>query len=171
MPAASNKGWSVARFITPAILGCFTLVHNPAQAFIVTVDQKEYDVKTERINYNNYQSTFISQPWWGNRTLAQQFSNSVAFNLGTISAYGNTSGPIFAYTLNSSVYPVAGVAYNFIYGSTTQSGLGETLDFAVATFIPPVPVPGPVPILAALASLHSSRRIRKRIQSARQVNS
>lgn len=170
MSAVPNKVLPVARFIAPAVLGCCTLAHNPAQAFIVTVDQKDYDVSIAKINYNNFQSTFESQPWWENRTLAQQFSNSVGFNLGTISAYGGTSGPIFAYTLNNSVYPVAGVAYNFLYGSTTQSGLGENLDFAVATFIPPNPVPAPVPILAALATIHSSRRIRKRIQSAKQVN-
>lgn len=142
---------------------------SPAQALIVTINGSDYDVLRQRINYNDNRTLMESQPWWGDENLAITFANTVGYGLGRISAYGETSGPIFAYTINSSVYPVAGHAFGFPYGPRTQSGLGETLDFAVATAIPApasAAVPAPLPILASFAAYGWSRRLRAKIHSA-----
>jgi hypothetical protein len=163
MPAHSKVLGRIATFAASATLGCLALAKGPAQAVLITIGGEDYDVQRVNTSYDIYKLTMEQEPWWGNRTRAINFSNTVAGGLGTIPAFGGWSGPIFAYGIDySGGHPLRGISYG--YGNTA-SYFGETLDFATAT---KVQTPLPAPFLATVAAFRFSRRIRSRLQGRRQ---
>jgi hypothetical protein len=161
---------SLQSIVATATIGLALSAQAPAKAFLVTINGSNYDVTSQRISYNSHTDLMTGQPWWGDGNLAQLFASTVAYNLGTISAFGNTTGPIFAYGINNEAHPLLGKAHIYQWDSSTHSFLGETLDFAVATFIPPTPpapspVPLPAPILGSFVAFKMSRRLRTRLKT------
>jgi len=87
------------------------LTTGQAQAFVVTVGGVQYDVTTFTGSYNDHKSKFAQtpggvMPWWGDSSLATQFSNALGYSLGkpnsieTEPAGSPTNvdvGPYFAY--------------------------------------------------------------------------
>ena len=85
---------------------CVTLLSQPAQAILVTVNSTQYDVTAFNGNYNDNASKFATpaygglMPWYGNQTLTEQFALAV-YNLTPTNgglADNNTLGvgPLFA---------------------------------------------------------------------------
>lgn len=102
---------SLANFIKYSTIGgatlmCLTLLSQPAQAILVTVNSTQYDVTAFNGNYNDNASKFATpangglMPWYGNQTLTEQFALAV-YNLTPTNgglADNNTLGvgPLFA---------------------------------------------------------------------------
>jgi hypothetical protein len=102
---------SLANFINYSTIGgatlmCLTLLSQPAQAILVTVNSTQYDVTAFNGNYNDNASKFATpaygglMPWYGNQTLTEQFALAV-YNLTPTNgglADNNTLGvgPLFA---------------------------------------------------------------------------
>jgi len=83
-----------------------TLLSQPAQAILVTVNSTQHDVTTFNGNYNDNASKFATpangglMPWYGNQTLTEQFALAV-YNLtptnGGLADNNNLGvGPLFA---------------------------------------------------------------------------
>ena len=103
---------SLANFIKYSTIGgatlmCLTLLSQPAQAIIVTVNSTQYDVTTFNGNYNDNASKFATpaygglMPWYGNQTLTEQFAlalyNLTPTNGGLADNNNNLDvGPLFA---------------------------------------------------------------------------
>jgi hypothetical protein len=101
----------LANFINYSTIGgatimCLTLLSQPAQAILVTVNSTQYDVTTFNGNYNDNASKFATpangglMPWYGNQTLTEQFALAV-YNLtptnGELADNNNLGvGPLFA---------------------------------------------------------------------------
>jgi len=104
------------------------------------------------------------QIWWGKQTLAKQFSEAVGLGLGpNASPLSFGAGPLFAYAggePNSLAVPAACFGFNDFLGCSSVSDVDWT--YAVATQVPPVPLPAGAPLvlsgLAALAGLGWRRR-------------
>jgi hypothetical protein len=151
------------------------LAPNPAEAVTVTVNGTAYDVNTFAGTYNANTAKFNTlannglMPWWGNASLAQQFSAAVGASLGT--PVGGSFGPNFAYALQVETFAtyVNGKAFlpanSNVYDYSFQTN--ESGTYATATLAPPPPpagVPGPLPLFGAAAAFGLSRRLRRRIQ-------
>jgi len=89
-----------------AMLMGLTLLSQPAQAILVTVNSTQHDVTTFNGNYNDNASKFATpangglMPWYGNQTLTEQFALAV-YNLtptnGGLADNNNLGvGPLFA---------------------------------------------------------------------------
>jgi hypothetical protein len=164
------------------------LTTGQAQAFVVTVGGVQYDVTTFTGTYNANTSKFAQtpggvMPWWGDSSLATQFSNALGYSLGapnsieTGSAGSPTNmnvGPYFAY--NSIVDKIT---FQLSDTAATYHPNLSTLIFSVdvntsvtwAQVVAPEPknpktstVPGPVPAIGAFAAFGFSRKLRKRIK-------
>lgn len=130
-------------------------------------------------------------PWWGDRDLAFKFSRAVKFDLGTPNpvdldvnpfSFG-PAAPFFAWTFGTpqagrlaSLPPLTNVNTvatvprdrpNVTPEITGLLGVPRTSEAVYARVQgPPVPVPGPLPILGVAAAFGYSRKLRKRIKSS-----
>jgi hypothetical protein len=108
------------------------------------------------MSYSSHTDLMTSQSWWGKPRIVSTIADTAAWSLGTISAFNHSTGPIFAFSIVAGAHPLAGDAF---HGRSwphprierTRSNLRESLEFAVASLVPPPPAP---PSLArALPSL------------------
>ncbi|MCS5693088.1 hypothetical protein NZK33_14010 [Cyanobium sp. FGCU-6] len=158
-------------FVVAALAALTTVVVDAggSKAAIFTVGGQDYDVTTFSGSYNANLSKFATpanggvMPWWGNQTLALEFSAAVNNSLGMVNNLGST-GPLFAWDYNFAL----GVrTANYTNLGANQLGsvtfLNTSYNWAQATLVPPAPVPGPLPILGAATAFGMSRRLRHRI--------
>ena len=148
------------------------LAPNPAEAVPVTVNGTAYDVNTFAGTYNANTAKFNTlannglMPWWGNASLAEQFSAAVGASLGTpVAGYG----PNFAHAIQNSGFAVYvnGKVFDPSFSSVYSYSFltNESGTYATATLAPPpAGVPGPLPLFGAAAAFGLSRRLRRRIQ-------
>jgi hypothetical protein len=144
-----------------------------ALGLVVEVGGSNYEVSTVSGTYNSLLTTLSAQPWFGNPTLAQTFATEVSSGLGLPN--GDVQGPLFATGLDyiDPNFYVFGAYYYDSFGMTgvawnSFGGPDDTFAFAQAQLQPPAPsaVPGPLPLLGAMAGYGMSRRLRTRIQAA-----
>ena len=161
-----------------------SLCPGKAEAFVVSVDNVDYDVTTFTGFYDANASKFQTpanggeMPWWGNITLAKQFATAVGTNLG-LPTFG-TQGPFFA--ISSTTYTddeTGSSSISFMYASfdSTSSppvgiGFASNSSWTWASVVQPTlntrstsDVPAPLPIFGVAAAWGSSRQLRKRIKA------
>ena len=171
------------------------LTTGQARAYIVNVGGLDYDVTTFTGSYNDHKSKFAQtpggvMPWWGDSSLATQFSNALGYSLGapnsieTLSAGSPKNinvGPYFAY--NSIVDKIT-----FLLSDTAATyhpnpsplifsvDLNSSVTWAQVAPKPgppksgPTTVPGPVPAIGAFAAFGFSRKLRKRIKLSTNIS-
>ena len=171
------------------------LTTGQARAYIVNVGGQDYDVTTFTGSYNDHKSKFAQtpggvMPWWGDSSLATQFSNALGYSLGapnsieTLSAGSQKNinvGPYFAY--NSIVDKIT-----FLLSDTAATyhpnpsplifsvDLNSSVTWAQVAPKPkprdtePSTVPGPVPAIGAFAAFGFSRKLRKRIKLSTNIS-
>lgn len=180
-PLALQAGLIAAGSLTILALGV-----QQAEAYVVTVNNVQYDVTTFTGSYNANSSKFNTaanggvMPWWGDGTLAGDFANAVQSALGGPNYFlANTWSPYFAYGLkNSGANGIRAAAYFMnawqqgpVYDIGSQGDgplLSDSGVWAQATlYTAPASVPAPLPIFGAGAAFGFSRRLRRRIQLAR----
>jgi len=147
------------------VLGVLTA--GQAQAMVVSVPgYGNWDVTTFEGSYNAESAKFNNDlmPWLGSNPAADAFASAIASSLGFPNNFPPSDyGPLFAYSISSSVTAVA-------WRSSPASGLsapivllkGSSNTWAQAS----VPAPGPLPALGAAAAFGFSRQLRKRIKSS-----
>jgi len=175
------------------------LTTGQARAYVVNIGGQDWDVTTFTGSYNDHKSKFAqtsapgggAMPWWGNSSLATQFSNAVGYSLGapnsveTLSTGSPTNmnvGPYFAY--NSIVEKItflpSGTAATY---HPNLSALIFSVDVNTSvTWAQVAPkgtppsdpeistVPGPVPAIGAFAAFGFSRKLRKRIKLSTNIS-
>jgi hypothetical protein len=164
------------------------LTTGQARAYVVNIGGQDYDVTTFTGSYNDHKSKFAQtpggvMPWWGDSSLATQFSNALGYSLEapnsieTLSAGSRKNinvGPYFAY--NSIVDKIT-----FLLSDTAATYHPNTspLIFSVdlnssVTWAQVAPktstVPGPVPVIGAFAAFGFSRKLRKRIKLSTNIS-
>ena len=163
------------------------LTTGQAQAFVVTVGGVQYDVTTFTGSYNDHKSKFAQtpggvMPWWGDSSLATQFSNALGYSLGTPNSIETGSagsptnkdvGPYFAYNsiVDKITFQLSDTAATYhpnlstlifsvdVNTSVTWAQVAPTVDDPTISA-----VPGPVPAIGAFAAFGFSRKLRKRIK-------
>ncbi len=108
-------------------------------------------------------------PWWGDRSLAQDFAASLGFSLGSPSTIfnPNDAGPFFAWRVSNLGF-IVGDAEAYI-GSVVTPGFleNEVFSFATASLTPQASAssaPAPLPLFGVAAAFGMVRRLRRRIQ-------
>ena len=161
-----------------AAMAVGALAAGQSQAFVVNVDNKDWDVTTFTGTYNDNASKFATaanggvMPWWNNTqfggVLAEEFATAVGTSLGAPNSGG--FGPIFGWGTDNCCGGLALVWVRGPGGVITSGGLVVTRDltWAQATPFTPsaAPVPGPLPALGAGAAFGFSRKLRKRIKGS-----
>lgn len=183
----------------PFSLNCFALCATaatasllappPVNAFVVTVNNEQWDVTTVQGKFRDPGSGLsalgvtltntANAPWWGSQSLANSFASAVAGNLGYPNPCpigpGSCDGPYFAYALNvdpnyiNAAYVNQGTGGNQVFDSIQNSGYsppGGFLTYATATRVN-AQVPAPLPIFGAAAAFGYSRKLRKRLLNSK----
>jgi len=161
------KATSLAKLAIGAAVAVGALAAGSAQAYVVTVGGVQYDVTTFTGTYNGNTSKFQTaanggvMPWFGNSTLATQFADAVAYNLGVLPAPEDYRGPNFA--INNAI-----VSYSYAnFGTYSYSADSNTSTiWAQVAPAASVPAPAPLPLFGAAAAFGFSRQLRKRIKRA-----
>ena len=175
IPAALGAAAALAAIsLSPGSAQAACAPGTPASTCRVTVGGVNYDVTTFTGTYDANSSKFDlpanggEMPWWSSPTP----SSSKAVDFAT--AVGNYFGPnlYYAYYDLGASYPIPSTRFSVILwqGSNyTGSGTGASasVKYAVAREVP-YTAPGPLPLFGAGAAFGFSRRLRKRIQGARQ---
>jgi hypothetical protein len=178
----SRRHWlSLAKPTLGAALAMGALTGCKAQAVVVNVEGKDWDVTTFTGSYNDNESRFNvgEMPWWGNESLASLFAGAVGSSLGdpnglhatlrywgpkfSFSACDTTCGYLGQYSVElTSGFPVVTIG---LEPKGLDSNGGRPLTWAQATpYTSPAAVPGPLPALGAAAAFGFSRKLRKRIK-------
>ncbi len=170
------------------------LTTGQARAFVVNIGGQNYNVTTFTGSYNDHKSKFAQtpggeMPWWGDSSLASQFSNALGYSLGapnsiqTLSAgspKNNNVGPYFAYNsiVDQITFQLTDTAAT--YHPNPPSPLIFSVDLnssvtwahvALQRDNPgPSTVPGPVPAIGAFAAFGFSRKLRKRIKLSTNIS-
>ena len=165
------------------------LTTGQAQAFVVTVGGVEYNVTTFTGSYNDHKSKFAQtpggvMPWWGDSSLATQFSNALGYSLGkpnsieTLSSAGSRTnmdvGPYFAYNsiVDKITFLLTDTAATY-HPNTSPLIFSVDLNSSVtwAQVDPKTSaVPGPLPAIGAFAAFGFSRKLRKRIKLSTNIS-
>ena len=142
-----------------------------AQAVVVSVNGKAYDVSTFTGSYNDNTAKFMppadggEMPWWDDSDMAQAFALA-AFEkkeyFGTPNESG-TLGPLFAFNYYPGPAALLFWTYDDVGSVYDSSYPTSTLTFAVASSAATA-VPAPMSLLGALAALRASRRLRQRVR-------
>ena len=169
------------------------LTTGQARAYIVNVGGLDYDVTTFTGSYNDHKSKFAQtpggvMPWWGDSSLATQFSNALGYSLGapnsieTLSAGSPKNinvGPYFAYNsiVDKITFLLSDTAATYhpnpsplifsvdLNSSVTWAQVARQRDNPE-----PSAVPGPVPAIGAFAAFGFSRKLRKRIKLSTNIS-
>ena len=159
--------------IAPAAAGALFIALNASASHAsttVSVDGVRYNVSTFIGSYDNDGTKFNTasaggaMPWWGNASLAQQFSVAVGTSLGGTPDFIG-SGPFFDYQINSS----QNRSYAFNY-NTLASQQRDMFNATATTYVQANVVssaPGPLPIFGAAAAFGTARRLRRRLNTRR----
>ena len=160
-----------------AALAAISLSPGSAQAYVVTVGGVQYDVTTFTGTYNANASKFALpanggvMPWWGNRSLVEEFANAVAGGLGYESGLGPAFAIQYAYADNTYFTLWAPQScgsgcgeYDFIFQNVEPSSVYRWAQVAPTLYT--APAPGPLPLFGAAAAFGFSRKLRKRIKLA-----
>ena len=161
-----------------------SLCPGKAEAFVVSVDNVDYDVTTFTGFYDANASKFQTpanggeMPWWGNETLAKQFATAVGTNLGL--PFIGKIGPFFAISTgilqgkSGASRQTQSASYDTTYGNpgiVYVSGADDS-SWTWASVVQPTlntrsttDVPAPLPIFGVAAAWGSSRQLRKRIKA------
>jgi hypothetical protein len=139
------------------------LLSMPATAYVVTTSIGTYDVTiTAATSFNALSAVLPSEPWFGSRSLAVEFTNAVAGNLGFFNQSGDQMGPVFAYTANGNTGADSFFGSAFRSGSafTFNAGKSQIFTFAVATEVQtPLSEPGTLGlVIVGLAGTMWARR-------------
>ena len=153
-----------------AALAAISLSPGSAQAYVVTVNGVQYDVTTFTGKYNDNTSKFSLppapgvMPWWGSKSLAQQFTVAVGDGLGFLQE-GNTLGPNFGYAYSGGL-----VDSSNWRGNGPPTGMVSRSNDAgnpYITWAQATPVPAPLPLLGSAAALSFCRRLSSRSKRLR----
>jgi len=147
-------------------------------------------------SYNDHKSKFAQtpggvMPWWGDSSLATQFSNALGDSLGTpnsietLSSAGSQTninvGPYFAYNsiVDKITFLLTDTAATYHPNPPSPLIFSVDLNSSVtwAQVVAPEPknpktstVPGPVPAIGAFAAFGFSRKLRKRIKLSTNIS-
>ncbi len=173
------------------------LTTGQARAYVVNVGGQDWDVTTFTGSYNDHKSKFAQtpggvMPWWGDSSLATQFSNALGYSLGapnsieTLSAGSQTNinvGPYFAYNsiVDKITFLLTDTAATYhpnpsplIFSVDLNSSVTWAQVVAPKSGPPSDPtlstVPGPVPAIGAFAAFGFSRKLRKRIKLSTNIS-
>ena len=174
------------------------LTTGQARAFVVNIGGQNYNVTTFTGSYNDNKSKFAQEtsggemPWWGDSSLATQFSNALGYSLGapnsieTLSAGSQTNinvGPYFAYNsiVDKITFLLTDTAATYhpnpsplIFSVDLNSSVTWAQVVAPKSGPPSDPtlstVPGPVPAIGAFAAFGFSRKLRKRIKLSTNIS-
>jgi len=161
-----------------------SLCPGKAEAFVVSVDNVDYDVTTFTGFYDANASKFQTpanggeMPWWGNITLAKQFATAVGTNLGL--PFIGKEGPFFAISTGilegrsgasrntqiasyDTAYGNPGIVY--VSGASDSSWTWASVVQPTLNTRSTTDVPAPLPIFGVAAAWGSSRQLRKRIKA------
>ena len=208
-PSSSAKGntsnprrrpsWSsLAKPALGVALTMGVLTTGQARAFVVNIGGQNYNVTTFTGSYNDNKSKFAQEtsggemPWWGDSSLATQFSNALGYSLGapnsieTLSAGSQTNinvGPYFAYNsiVDKITFLLTDTAATYhpnpsplIFSVDLNSSVTWAQVVAPKSGPPSDPtlstVPGPVPAIGAFAAFGFSRKLRKRIKLSTNIS-
>ena len=165
------------------------LTTGQARAYVVNIGGQNYNVTTFTGSYNDNKSKFAQtpggeMPWWGDSSLATQFSNALGYSLGapnsieTLSAGSPKNinvGPYFAYSsiVDKITYLLTDTAATYypnpsplIFSVDLNSSVTWAQVARQRDNNPPSTVPGPLPALGAAAAFGFSRKLRKRIKGS-----
>jgi hypothetical protein len=170
------------------------LTTGQAQAIVVTVGGVQYDVTTFTGTYNANTSKFAQtpggvMPWWGDSSLATQFSNALGYSLGTPNSIETGSagsptnkdvGPYFAYNsiVDKITFQLSDTAATFhpnppsplIFSVDVNTSVTWAQVTQQVTPTNTSAVPGPVPAIGAFAAFGFSRKLRKRIKLSTNIS-
>jgi hypothetical protein len=164
-----------ASFLTTAASLVLPLVASlPASAVSVTVDLIDYDVTVFTGSYTSNPSLFQQlpasgkMPWWGDNTgdLASKFAKEIYNKLGNGPSPGFS--PVFAYDRDSStIFGISQKLDDPLSQKDESIDINAGVDYAIiaSAGTGPMPAPGPLPIIGAIAAFSYSRKIRNRISS------
>jgi hypothetical protein len=139
----------------------------PVTAVVVNVRGTPYDVTVTSTSYNSNFSDFElpslggRMPWWGDDLLAIDFSKEVFDQLG--SGWSANEGPVFAYSVNTNLNEVSGIAQS-LANPSFQLDVTPVRTATVSYAIASAPAPGPFPLFGAAAAFGWSRQLRQRLR-------
>ena len=130
-----------------------------AEALIVTVQGRKWEVSTIRGSYQEWEALELDQQfWWGSAALAEEFTTVVADGLNTaqISTGGNqVLQPFFRYTTSPNTCGGGtascnvGFAYNTLFNEVQGPWFGQN-QASVVTYAVAKEIPTPIAILPTL---------------------
>jgi len=107
-------------------------------------------------------------PWYGSSTLADDFATAVNSQTFQTQLYSDPNdgdinvGPLFPWS--STVFSAWDTDNGALLSNKTFNSADQYY-FALVDIAPPVPTPGPLPLLGAAAAFSASRKLRNRIPS------
>jgi len=124
-------------------------------------------------------------PWWGSTSVANAFATAVNTQLGSpnpvagLAGTGGPGSPYFAWITGSLGPNSVGLNFWIPAGGTSSGGgpvpglktinVAKDISYVWAQATPAVP--GPLPLLGAFAAFSTSRQLRKRIKSSKEIGS
>jgi hypothetical protein len=162
------------------VTGALTAGQAQALGVRVNINGQVYNVSTFSGSYNDNTAKFNLpaaggvMPWWSNGTVAAQFAIAVDAQLGTPNILdglsgppaGTGAGPFFGYETNGPDNIMYGFGWVSGYG-VGQGVIGFPSGGASRTWAQVTAVPGPLPVLGAIAAFGFSRKLRKRLKSSK----
>lgn len=177
----AGLGKSVLKSALGAAVAMGALTAGQAQALGVRVNLngQDYNITTFTGSYNDNIAKFNLppaggvMPWWGNEALAAQFAIAVDAQLGTPNILdglsgppaGTGAGPFFGYVTNGPDNIMYGYGWVSNYG-VGQGVIGFPSGSTSRSWAQVTAVPGPLPVLGAVAAFGFSRKLRKRLQNS-----
>ena len=151
-----------ASVVAPALAMCLAVgVAERTEAATVMVEGTKYEISTVVGTFDSLESTLNDQPWWGQSSLASDFSFALGGALGYPNPPVTTAerGPIFAYAAGSTQFQYRAVTTVGAAGGFQDRDI--TFTFAIGEELAPVPLPATLPLLlvgaGALAMIRRRR--------------
>ena len=144
-----------------AIALAFLAFAKLANAVPVTVNSVQYDITTVTTTLAADSAELISQPWWGNETLAINLANALGGALGFPNVSIGSYGPLFAYNSEEGfLYAKVKDDYGVL---SLAAPTVSTFTFAVVSSVPDSASTLGLTLLSATALVFAGRRF-KRVQ-------
>ena len=167
---SSNLQFMVMKFAAFAAAGlAVSLLSAPeADAQVINVGGSDYEIETLVTSYLGSTSAIEATPWWGNQSLATAFSQAFIDQVSGLSG-GSFAFDTFIDGSGSYVRTQEQGIFTSFTDLVPQTRL-QSYSFVKQTPPPPPStssVPGPLPIMGALAGFGLSRKLRNRIKISR----